>query len=530
MAKTLPKHITERDGTLYYQVRVPKDVKEHPDYRGKIHIKRSLGTSDLKQAERKAVIVGGEIHAAFDRARDELVAMRTPRRIETMSDAEADAFIAKAVLAVRMASGMGSLAKTATPEVGELVPWTAQLQNLSLSPELESMLRQRLYEALSAQPPAVTEADRVLADERRHLEPTYSPPPLQKPMTLAELIQAFETDDDRKHLQPETKRNFTTAFNVLTEVLGKGKNIRHVTRQDFKQVRRVLVHLPPHATNAAYNPQYEGWSYGDIAADVMERLESGEAVDTLKPNVVGKYLRSVGTLFNYALTEGYVDANLALKLAPKRQDGEEEEGRIPFSNEQLKTIFPHGWTPQDDVDWMLVLSLYHGTRGNETAQLHVTDIEDVDGIAVMEIRTLNAVKGKPDKDKRVKNSASRRTVPLHRKVIEMGFLDHVRRRRESGELRVFDTKPYGRGSCYESIRKDIDRRLTDLGVKTERTTFHSLRHNFRDACRDARLPDEHYKLIGGWSTGGDAESRYGRGTLIAMLKESLDQLAYPIEI
>lgn len=468
---TLPKHVTLRGGKLYFQIRVPKDLQDHPDYRGKVHIKRSLGTSDPKHAERKAAIIGGEIHAAFDRARDEMVAARTPRRIEKMTDAEADAFVAKAVLAARMASGLGSLSPTAAPEAGDLVPWTARLQNISLAPELDALLRQRLYEALAAPASAVTEGDRLLAEERQHLGPAYSSSPAKKPMTLGALIHAFETDDDRQHLRPETRRNFTTGFNVLTELLGKNKDVRHITRQDLKQVRRVLVHLPPHATNPAYNPQYKGWLYRDIAADVIERLTAGEAVETLKHTVVGKYLRSIGTLFAYALTEGYVDANLAQNLAPKRVAGEEEEGRKPFSEEQLKSMFPEGWKPKDDVDWMCLISLYHGTRGNEVAQLHVADIEEVDGIAVMEIRTLDAAKGKSSEDKRVKNSFSRRTVPLHAKVIELGFLDLVDRRRKAGEARVFNTKPYGGGSCYESIRKDIDRRLVDLGVKTATTTW-----------------------------------------------------------
>lgn len=546
--RPLPKGMFVRNGTYYVQLRVPKVLQEHPSFRGKKFIKKSLHTKDPDVADRKGATVRGDIEREFEDARREVELRNAPQRRTQMTEDEAQAFVERTLLAHRMAASFGGIAGIAPPVEGEAVRWAGELHNLELGEDLEAQLKDRFFKWLSTPPLPVSAADRLLAKEREALAPMYAPPPPRKAMTLAGLIQAFESDDDRQKLQPETKRNFATSFRVLKEVLGEGRNIKSIIRADLNDVRRILLHLPPHADRLVKkDSRYTGWSYRRLADDAMDRLTAGQEVDVLTPATAAKYLRGISTLFGYAITQQYIDANPAMKLAPRRTEDEAAAGWWSFSDEQLQALFPRGWRPHSDVDWIFLLGLYQGARGNEIAQLELADIDEEDGIPVIHITRMDRLTGKQSLTKRLKNNGTARRIPIHKKVIELGFLDFVARRRREGAHRLFSMTPYN-GYCYEGIRDDLTERLIEAGVKTDKHVFHSLRHSFRDACRNANISRERAHELGGWSNGsssggwgnssrsgawsngsssGDA---YGSGTNIRLLKEEIDRVSYNIEI
>lgn len=63
--------------------------------------------------------------------------------------------------------------------------------------------------------------------------------------------------------------------------------------------------------------------------------------------------------------------------------------------------------------------------------------------------------------------------------------------------------------------------------ETRKKTFHSFRHNFRDACRDAEIPTEVANMLGGWSNQG-VRASYGQGASMGTLKKALDCLEYEL--
>lgn len=162
------------------------------------------------------------------------------------------------------------------------------------------------------------------------------------------------------------------------------------------------------------------------------------------------------------------------------------------------------------------MSLLHGCRGNELASLRLSDIGVEHGVLLCNIRkgkTINAA----------------RRVPVHQVALRFGFAERVECRRRDGMDGFFDTSPYGkRKRYYDSIREAIDDRLSWLGVKTAQTTFHSFRHNWRDACRDCKIDHGHMLEIGGWSRGQGAQAGYGRGSDIRLLKETVDKIRYDL--
>ena len=200
--------------------------------------------------------------------------------------------------------------------------------------------------------------------------------------------------------------------------------------------------------------------------------------------------------------------------------------RQAFPDGLLAKMFPTPeWRPADDVDWMLALGLLHGFRGNEAAQVGVGDVTEIDGHWCISVT---------DKDwRKAKNEPSKRTIPVHPKLIEMGYVELALRRAREGHPRVLATVPHGGDYCYGSIRDRIRERLDELKVRTPGVhVFHSFRHNFEIACKNCGVEERKGQALGGWSQGKGADKKYGlingHGFEIPILVPEIAKVRYRI--
>ncbi|PHJ51350.1 hypothetical protein VF02_37910, partial [Nostoc linckia z1] len=67
--------------------------------------------------------------------------------------------------------------------------------------------------------------------------------------------------------------------------------------------------------------------------------------------------------------------------------------------------------------------------------------------------------------------------------------------------------------------------LNKVGIEGHRKTFHSFRHTYRDALREADISIERVRALGGWST-GNTEDRYGAGTKASTLARDISRVGY----
>lgn len=79
--------------------------------------------------------------------------------------------------------------------------------------------------------------------------------------------------------------------------------------------------------------------------------------------------------------------------------------------------------------WIPLVGLYSGMRQGEICQLYVDDIQQYDDIWCFNVNDSG--------DKRVKNLASKRIVPVHPNLIKIGFLDYVEGMRSSEQPPVY---------------------------------------------------------------------------------------------
>lgn len=159
-------------------------------------------------------------------------------------------------------------------------------------------------------------------------------------------------------------------------------------------------------------------------------------------------------------------------------------------------------------------------RLGEIVQLLKSDIKQENGIWYFDVTG--------GEGKSLKTASSKRRVPIHSVLLQLGFLDLVKTGPSSD--RVFpEIKKGADGYASHNFSKWWGRYATHVGVKTERTAFHSLRHNFLDALHAAGSQDYINKVLMG-HVDKSVHGGYGSGAPLSALKEVLDKIAYPIDL
>lgn len=178
------------------------------------------------------------------------------------------------------------------------------------------------------------------------------------------------------------------------------------------------------------------------------------------------------------------------------RDVDDEEGRRPFTSEELHLIFGQRhyqtgngshvtkgnqkWRPFEF--WLPLLGLFGGLRIGEASQLHLNDVVQIDGQWCLDINRRTA-------DKSLKNKTSVRVVPIHTRLIELGFVEYCEQLRLKKFQRIFPELGYASVARYgkESGRK-MSEMLKKLGMPRDGTlVYHCLRHCLNNAL--ARVPE-----------------------------------------
>ncbi|WP_080635973.1 DUF6538 domain-containing protein [Rhizobium leguminosarum] len=359
----------------------------------------------------------------------------------------------------------------------------------------------------------------------------------RRTVTLAELIEEFKADPNRKDMRKKVELDYALLFRVMDEVIGYDRRLRDIERDDCKAVRDLLLRLPANSTKL-----YKGLKF-------VEAAEQGEkdGRGTLSPVTVNSYVHKMSALFNFGVVEERMDKNPARKLGIEGHEHSEED-RNPFTPDQLEKIFSapiytgcqddnRNWAkagarrPKGTKFWVPLFGLYQGMRLNEICQLRLEDIKREGGIDFFDIRPdgMSDKKGQTkqeDGGQRTKTASSRRRVPVHPRLAELGFLDFVRDLREGGKERLFpDLKKDIRGYYSDGFQKWFSRLLDKQKAKEAKTSFHSFRHNWANAMRLAGVPQERRRLIGGWKRTATDE-KYGSDLPLVEIYSELSKITY----
>ena len=257
-----------------------------------------------------------------------------------------------------------------------------------------------------------------------------------------------------------------------------------------------LKELPSHANHLKKKDRH------DTMRETVAALKAaGTGYEMMTSAQQQERMRWLFRLFAWMVHKGYLDADPAISLrgetgmtkaekitaAREADSHDDDEGRRAFTDDELKLIFGvqhyqsgngahvtkgnQTWYPFQY--WLPLLGLYAGCRIKEAAQLHLSDVCEINGVWYLDINRRTG-------DKALKTEASVRQIPLHGKLIELGFVKYCERLRLKMFQRVFPELTYALTPARyakEPIRK-MSAMLKSLGMPRDNSlVFHNFRRN-----------------------------------------------------
>lgn len=329
---------------------------------------------------------------------------------------------------------------------------------------------------------------------------------------------------------------------------------------------------------------------GSQQAAVMARAEDGQLdrdnlahemrdaeVPRLSMKTVNKHLDKIKGLLRWLRTTMKVAIDrdlLDLKIRYDQKDigRAANADREAFLSADLRKLFaspcwtgcagidyrhrPGSSTVKDAKFWIPLLAALEGVRLGEAAQLLTTDIQlrcfdqedftdwdvdldnplgpwprlrrfspkDEDGVPTVGIWCIDVI---PEDGKSVKTPSSKRIIPIHPLLLELGFLDYVDAQKRAGKRDLFPgLRPEKATRAGENLGEWFSRYLDYIGMKRERLSFHSFRHSFDTHLFNREVPDVRVSELMGHAQHGQTRNRYYKGARLAKLTEAIASINY----
>lgn len=348
------------------------------------------------------------------------------------------------------------------------------------------------------------------------------------------LMDLFEryAKENPKAISQATLTQARRDIGTFIELVGADFPVSKLDKKAVREWKGLLQSYPVKATEMSI---FRGMGFKEII-DANGRLEQPKAVIGAK--TVNRYMAAFGAFCNWLAAHDYISANpftdmyLSVdKTKTNVRPFTDEERKVLFASplftgckNEVKWHLPGNYFIRDHRYWLPHVMMYSGARPGEIAQLLVDDVRQMHGVWVMHFTD------EGDEEKSLKTKGSFRVVPVHSKLVEMGFIEHIESQRKAGERRVFpEAERNERGHIASKFEKKFGTYLTKLGLKNGRgISLYSFRHGFSDAMRRAGLMDDEFGFLMGHSK-FSMTARYGQmpqGTLQKRVV-LIEALTYP---
>jgi len=557
------KYLYIRNGVYYFRVTIPKRYRE---YFGKSELKESLETSNLRDAVIKVCEKTANYASTIKSIDEEQSHPRSSKQKKThVSNVELERIVRKwfyehiEMEDIRLRARNGKLNEIREGEefkkelledafinsepIGLYNTWLLEdlieknnldleessdkkkyLEDLVVRAHLE--LAKRRIDELHAKPG--TSHDAELFSRDKYIQEKSNP--TNSSITIKQLLKEYENDAQHQNWSPKTVVGYRSIHNLIIEFFGPRKEATSIGRDDCRRFRDMVMQYPKNATKIYPNLTYQ------------KRIDRGrkEGRELLAAYTQNQYITRLSSILEWAVREEYLVKNSASRLTII-DDVPDDEKRDSFDTSDLKKMFSstiytgrkpgnHGaykagpLVIKDARYWLPLIALFQGARLNEMAQLKTSGIVKTEGIDCI-------LFFKQSKEQRLKNKHSKREIPIHPELKRLGFLTYVETIKASGEERLFpELELDGFGYYSGHLSKKFNYWLRKIGVKSSINCFHSFRHTFEDALRDADVAVEIQEKLGGWAaSSGNKSSRksYGRGYLVKKLNENIKRVKYP---
>ena len=332
----------------------------------------------------------------------------------------------------------------------------------------------------------------------------------------SKVFDEFALEKYNNRTGENTIRQNQQCLETIFEIIGK-KYVESITYKDCQKVVRSVYNIPK-----KWKERYKGQK--------LSALLSKKNDDAISLSSVKKYLRIFKEFMIFCKDSRYIPDSFQgdIKITKRKEVISIE----PFSKDELKKIFdPMTYPRVMDIKysyryWIPLIALYSGMRLNEICQLYLDDIKVSKGVWYFDISDER-------KDQHIKNSQSKRLVPIHSKLLELGIIEYANKVREvkvnnKHQDRLFYQLNYSVKNHYiQAISQWFGRYLKKIGIDSRSKVFHSFRHTVKPYLRDAGISKEYQNLLCGWIGDDEGERTYGGNVSIKKLYSELSKLKYP---
>jgi integrase len=427
-------YLLQTPKSYYFRMKVPIDLKDVLKTR---EIKKSLKTLNKQRAERLAFIYAAQWRETFE-------SLREPKMTFPFTTIKVKGLEKKSDGTFRVDS----------------------IEMDPDKPEAETLLFKNFMQQLEASPLPST-------------SPANNPAKTTSGMLLSVAMEKFLKE--KCELNPSAKHHYETEvpddFRLIIRILGD-KRVDEINRDDAIELFGTLKQLPANLNKIA---RFKGKTIAEILA-MKEKTRAESTINGVMVNA--------SALYGWLTKRDHVKQDYFEGLRVTRKKG----GRERLDDTDLLKIFTHPIFTEHEYKytyqyWLPLIALHSGMRMNEICQMRPQDVIDEDGILVMHVV-------EDGEDMSVKTDAGIRRIPVHPKLLQLGFGDFLQSRQKEDSL--FDNLPVaedGRRSKRASRWFCLFRPKVGLTVKGK--DFHSFRHTIIDDLKQGEVNERVLKALVG---------------------------------
>ena len=286
--------------------------------------------------------------------------------------------------------------------------------------------------------------------------------------------------------------------------------IGSITREMTTNFKGHIRKIP---RNRKKNPKYRDKDFHElIKMDIK---------DPISTTTVNKHLGWCSSFYDWSINHGYSDINPFKGMKLKRTVRPRDE-RDRFNESDLKKIFGKGnyihFTEIEkgryELYWTPLIGVFSGLRLGEITSLYLDNIREIGGNHRNKRWCFDIVEEPDRPDKHLKTKSSRRIVPIHDTLLNLGLIEFIEllRKKDPMRERLFQELKISEGSYIKNVSTFFNKRyLPSLGIKTDKKNFHSFRHTVSDHLKQKGIEPHFINELLGHSSGNIDLDRYGKG-------------------
>ncbi len=367
--------------------------------------------------------------------------------------------------------------------------------------------------------------------------PSSSSPTMMPSELISVLVKKYLQNTARDKDWPvKTAMRKRGELREFSEIAGD-KPVNTYQKQDGVRFVDIQRDLPSNRQKVPFR----GLSLVAAADKARQLLSTGSKVDLLNSITINDKVGTVSLFFEWAHSRDASVVNpvkgLRLGRSKKARSGKK---RQPWSTDELNKLFraplytgcssATKWAQlgAEILDksakfWVPLIGLYTGMRLGEIIQLQIADVKCMDGIQFFDVTPVSDIEADHAELKSLKTASSRRVIPIHNTLADLGFGRFLEYRLSSGASRLFPeyAKAKGDESWSKHFSKHFTRFKNSMGLTRTSVDFHSFRHNMEDALRNANVPKDVRDAIQGHGENG-VSGEYGSGYYVETLNRPLN--------